>query len=139
MADDLRGLCLIGNKSDKLVTAVQAQHTASGELSTIPLVEYVDRGIEPADGKLPWQEDISGPSKWFRRTAMTNRGPALTTTEVLPPPLRTVDRLNANWGFRMKLKLDSKRALVTGASAGLSDYINGANLRTDGGKSPSVN
>jgi 3-oxoacyl-ACP reductase-like protein len=34
-----------------------------------------------------------------------------------------LDHLNANWGFRMKLKLHGKRALVTGASAGIGSAI----------------
>jgi hypothetical protein len=54
-----RGVYLIGNKTDKLVTDVLVQHLATGVLSTLPLQEYVRRGIEPADGTLPWQEDIT--------------------------------------------------------------------------------
>jgi hypothetical protein len=59
MAGDLRGVYLIGNKTDKLVTAVLVLNLTSGELSTLPLQEYVHRGIEPADGTLPWEQDIT--------------------------------------------------------------------------------
>ena len=59
MAGDLRGVYLIGSKLDKLVTAVLVQNLATGELSTLSLQEYVHRGIEPADGTLPWEQDIT--------------------------------------------------------------------------------
>jgi hypothetical protein len=76
MAGDFRGVYLIGNKLDKLVTAVLVQNFASGELSTFPLEEYVHRGIEPADGALPWEQDITpkptapqpDPSQWGAST-----------------------------------------------------------------------
>jgi hypothetical protein len=59
MAGDLRGVYLIGNRSDKLVTAVLVQDLATGDTSTLPLEEYVHRGIEPPDGTLPWEQDIT--------------------------------------------------------------------------------
>lgn len=58
MAGTLRGVYLIGDKAKKLVTAVLVQDLPSGGTSTLSLEDYVHRGLEPADGTLPWQEDV---------------------------------------------------------------------------------
>jgi hypothetical protein len=55
MAVNYRGLYLIGERESGRITHVQVVDTA-GSSFVLPLVEYIDRGVEPvAYGTLPWR------------------------------------------------------------------------------------
>ena len=86
MADDFRGVYLIGNKSEKVVTAVLVQNRANGVTSTLPLDEYVHRGLEPADGTLPWEEDIKDFGAAITGQRDTPTALRMATSETAPYP-----------------------------------------------------
>jgi hypothetical protein len=58
MAITYRGLYLVGNKRQRRIRAVHVCLNSAGKSMTLPLREYISRGIEPEHKTLPWQEDL---------------------------------------------------------------------------------
>ncbi len=57
MASKYRGVHLIGNKATRKITDV-AVVDIGGSTIPLPLVEYINRGVEPPYQTLPWEEDV---------------------------------------------------------------------------------
>jgi hypothetical protein len=57
MASNYRGLYLVGNKAAGKVTDVQVVDLGGSSIS-IPLTDYLNRGVRPNYQSLPWQEDV---------------------------------------------------------------------------------
>jgi hypothetical protein len=57
MTGKYRGLYLVGNKRAQSTRAVQIVDSA-GRHTTVRVLDYVSRGIEPEYKTLPWQEDL---------------------------------------------------------------------------------
>ena len=56
MASNYLGVHLIGNKATRKITDV-AVVDIGGSTIPLPLVEYINRGVEPPYQTLPWEED----------------------------------------------------------------------------------
>jgi len=58
MASSYRGLYLVGDKAANRITDVQVVDTG-GISIPLPLVDYVNLGVQPDYKTLPWHEDTT--------------------------------------------------------------------------------
>ena len=58
MASNYRGLYKIGDKTTGRVTDIQVVDRGGSSIP-LPLVDYVNRGVEPPYQTLPWQGEVA--------------------------------------------------------------------------------